>query len=456
LRENGYRCDEAVLYYSATKQRVVLPITDELVSRTITAAEEAWETARRGEIPPPLEDSPKCPRCSLVSICLPDETSICRALRASAEPRQLSLFPEHWETEWPRDAEEILEAEARRLVPARDDLRPLYVIGHGLTIGRSGDTLQVREQGKTVQEVRLREVSQINVMGNVQLTASAIQAALTFERPIAHFSHSGWFYGMTQGIALKNIFLRIRQFAAAQDENFCLAVARQIVTSKIRNQRTLLQRNHRGVDPQTLRLLRNLAQMARLAPSLEELRGIEGTAGRVYFSAFSGMLKPSGDEAAGFAFDFQGRNRRPPRDPVNAMLSFVYAVLVKDLTIVCAAVGFEPYLGFYHQPRFGRPALPLDLMEEFRPLVADSCVITAINTGMVKAKDFTTAGGAVLMKPAARKNLLRAYEQRMDTLVTHPVFDYRVSYRRVLEIQARLLARHVNGEIPTYPGFETR
>ena len=128
----------------------------------------------------------------------------------------------------------------------------------------------------------------------------------------------------------------------------------------------------------------------------------------------------------------------------------------EDLTIVCHAIGFDPFIGFYHQPRFGRPALALDLMEPFRPLIADSAVLTAINTRMVTASDFVRAGDSVALTPSGRKGFFRAYEQRMDTLVTHPLFGYRVSYRRVLEIQARLLARVVSGEIRDYPGFETR
>lgn len=456
LRDNGYLCDEAILYYSATKQRVRVAISQERLQRTIAAAEAAWRTAASGTIPAPLEDSPKCPRCSLVGICLPDETTVCRALRAAAGPVQLPLFAEEPGTEPTHDLEPLIVELARRLVPARDDLRPLYVMGHGLTVGRSGDLLVVRDKRSVLQEVRLREVSQINLFGNIQVTAAAVHASCAFERPIAYFTQGGWFYGMTQGIALKNIFLRRRQFAAAEDEECCLRIARRIVASKIRNQRTLLLRNHRNLPPQTSRLLKNLSRAVETAPSLEELRGLEGTAGRVYFESFAGMIKSETDENGAFSFDFQGRNRRPPRDPVNAMLSFAYALLVKDLTIVCAAVGFEPYQGFYHQPRFGRPALALDLMEEFRPLVADSCVITAINTGMVKPKDFVSAGPAVIMSDAGRKNLLRAYEQRMDSLVTHPLFGYRVSYRRVLEIQARLIARLLAGEISNYPGFETR
>jgi CRISP-associated protein Cas1 len=161
-------------------------------------------------------------------------------------------------------------------------------------------------------------------------------------------------------------------------------------------------------------------------------------------------------EGVQFRFDFSGRNRRPPRDAVNAMLSLGYSLLVKDFTIACYAVGFDPYMGFYHQPRFGRPALALDLMEPFRALIADSAALTAINTRMVTPQDFIQAGPGVALTPGGRKGFFRAYELRMDALVTHPLFEYRVSYRRLLEIQARLLARVLEGEIGEYPVFVTR
>jgi CRISPR-associated protein Cas1 len=156
------------------------------------------------------------------------------------------------------------------------------------------------------------------------------------------------------------------------------------------------------------------------------------------------------------AFDFVNRNRRPPRDPVNALLSLAYSLLSKDLTIVAQAVGFDPYLGFYHQPRFGRASLALDLMEPFRPLIADSAVLSAINTRMVTLSDFLRTGNAVALTADGRKKFFRAYEQRMDTLVTHPLFGYRVNYRRLLEIQTRLLARVLTGELLVYPVFTTR
>jgi len=155
-------------------------------------------------------------------------------------------------------------------------------------------------------------------------------------------------------------------------------------------------------------------------------------------------------------FDLEGRNRRPPRDPINALLSFAYSLLTKELAHTIASAGIDPLLGFFHQPRFGRPALALDLMEEFRPIVADSTVISAINNGVVTSSDFLEHPTGVALKSYGRKRFILAYERRMDQLVTHPVFGYRISYRRVLEVQARLFGRFLLGEIPSYPEFRTR
>lgn len=454
LRDNGYTCREAVLYYHTTKQRVRIPMDDSIEEETLRAVGEARALATSGRIPPPLVDSPKCPRCSLVSICLPDETAVSMWLGADAsEPEQLALFSldDDGEQEPPP---RLRQGDVRRLVPARDDLRPLYITGHGLSVGKSGEVLQIKDRGKLVQEARIGEISQVNLLGSVQVTAAAIQGLCWAEKPIAHFTFGGWFHGLTQGLGLKNVFLRKDQFRRAEEREFCLRFARDLVASKIRNQRVLLQRNHLEPPATALRLLKRFSEQAGAAADLEELLGIEGVAARFYFENFAGMLKVEGDDAVGF--DFRDRNRRPPRDPVNALLSFAYSLLTKDLTIVCHAIGFDPFIGFYHQPRFGRPALALDLMEGFRPIVADSTVLTAINTRMVTSDDFFGVGGAVSLKPAGRKRFLHAYEQRMDALVTHPLFGYRVSYRRVLEVQARLLARLVSGEIPRYVGFETR
>jgi CRISPR-associated protein Cas1 len=276
----------------------------------------------------------------------------------------------------------------------------------------------------------------------------------------------GWFYGVTRGHSLKNVFTRVEQFRRARDPAACLWLSRSFVAGKIRNQRTMLMRNHLEPPPPILAKLKNSANTARDAQTLEELLGIEGAAAAFYFQQFSGMIKVEDELATAepsslktqlrFNFDFAGRKRRPPTDPVNALLSLAYSLLAKDCTIAALTVGFDPYVGFYHQPRFGRPALALDVMEEFRPLIAESCVLTAINNRMITEKDFVRAGRAVNLSAAGRKQFFVAYEGRMNHIVTHPIFDYKVTYRRALELQFRILARYITGEIDEYVPFMTR
>lgn len=162
------------------------------------------------------------------------------------------------------------------------------------------------------------------------------------------------------------------------------------------------------------------------------------------------------DDNDSFHFDFTGRNRRPPKDPVNAMLSYAYSLLTRLWTITLSATGFDPYRGFYHQPRYGRPALALDMMEPFRPLLADSCVIQAINNGEVRPSDFIQAAGSINLTPEGRKRLIATFERRLGQEITHPLLGYRISYRRLLELQARLFGRYLLGELPDYPNFITR
>ena len=443
LRDNGYSCNEGVIYYRETKQRVRLPITPELalwVEERIGTARQAAAAA----IPPPLVASPKCPRCSLVSVCLPDET---RLLTESApQPRPV-----------------------RRLMAARDDSRALYLSTQGLRVGRKDEVLQIKQEKVVLDEVRINDVSHVALFGNIQITTQAIQTLCELEVPVTYFSMGGWFYGLTRGHELKNVFLRIEQFRLARDPATCLRLARQFVQGKIRNHRTMLMRNHVEAPPATLLKLKQYAEAASRAESIESLLGVEGGAAAAYFEQLGGMIKLTDElddqlpglempsrQAFTFNFHFNGRNRRPPTDPVNAMLSLAYSLLAKDCLLAALAVGFDPYVGFYHQPRFGRPALALDLMEEFRPLVAESAVLTCINNRVVSENDFVQAGQAVNLTAAGRKRFFQTYEQRMSALLTHPIFDYKVSYRRALELQARLLAKVLTGEIPEYIPLTTR
>ncbi|NOY90992.1 MAG: CRISPR-associated endonuclease Cas1 [Deltaproteobacteria bacterium] len=434
LRDHGYTVERAEIYFAGDRKRVPIELSAELEAETRGAIARAKELTEAGAIPEPLLDSPKCSGCSLVGICLPDEVNLLSI--GESEP----------------SASEATEPQLRRLHPARDERLPVYVQAHAARIGLSGDCLVIKTpEGK--QEARLPNTSQLAVFGNVQLTTPAMRALLDREIPLTFFSYGGWFLGRLVGHGSKNVELRVAQHRGAADRSFCVKLARGLVASKILNCRTLYRRNAESPDATTLGELERLAQAAREAVSLESLLGYEGTAARLYFSVFNQMLK--GQAAVG-AFDMHGRNRRPPRDPINAMLSFAYSLLAKELALMCANVGLDPMLGFYHQLRYGRPALALDLMEEFRPIVADSVVVAALNNGVLTESDFVRSHVGVAMRRPGRKRFIAAYERRMDQLVTHPVFGYRVSYRRVFEIQARLLGRVLLGELEEYPEFRTR
>ena len=419
LREHGYKVERGEIYFDKTRRRVPIEITDDLIATALAAAKRALEICASSEMPPPLVDSPKCAGCSLIGICLPDEVNY--------------LTGKH--------------PKLRRFAPPIDDRAPLHVQDQGARVGLRGECLLVRTRDGEESTARLAHTSEVAVYGNVQVSTQAMRELLFRSVPVSFFTTGGWYCGRAISADSNNVAVRVAQFHAFADEKACLRLARGVVASKIRNCRTMLRRNGDAGD--ALRALEEHAANAEQAASLAELLGVEGSAARIYFGTFSSMLSNTD-------FDMEGRNRRPPRDPVNALLSLAYALLAKDFTNSLAVAGLDPMLGFYHQPRFGRPSLALDLMEEFRPVVADSIVATAINTGVVSDADFVRSAGAVALTPIARRNFLQAYERRMDQEIAHPVFGYKLSYRRVLEVQARLLTRVLLGEIPDYPHFKVR
>lgn len=428
LREHGYRCDHGVLYFAGSRTRVDVPFTPELEARTLALIQQAREATARRDLPPPLDDSPKCGGCSLNGICLPDET--------------LALL------QTPPDA----AAHVRRLYPAHDDALPLYVQEPGAVVGKSGEVLIIRKAGEELGRARLKDVSQLVLCGNVSATAQTVHLLCESAIPIVHLSMGAWFYGVTHGINLRNAYDRAAQFAAANQPERCLAFARDLVSAKGLNQRTMLRRNA-SPPGEALADMRDLTDRALRAGSLDSLLGLEGNLAAHYFRYFAEMLRPRDFDAQ---WDFTSRNRRPPRDPVNAMLSFGYALLTKEFTAALLADGLDPWWGLYHQPRHGRPALALDLMEPFRPLIVDSAVVTAVNTGMVRRSDFTFSASACMLKPSGRKALIRSYEARLDQLVTHPVFDYQCAWRAMIRLHTRLFSRWLRGDVPRYSSITTR
>ncbi len=310
-------------------------------------------------------------------------------------------------------------------------------------MGKSGELLEMRFRDGTRQEARISAVSHLSLFGKVHVTTDAIHELCSRDVGISYFTTGGWYFGTLSRVCSVNVYTRIAQFRLAADASASVRLARALVGGKISNCRTLLRRNAREKPAQALDQLNRLAGEALRTDSIESLLGIEGAAARVYFQAFPSMLAPADSSS----FDFERRNRRPPRDPVNALLSFGYALLLRECHSALTKVGFDPSVGFLHQPRAGRPGLALDLMEEFRPLIADSTVLSAFNALAIQECDFVRAAGSVALSEAGRRSFLSAFERRMAQEITHPVFEYRISYRRVLEVQARLLTRVVTGEL---------
>ncbi len=432
LEDNGYRVERGALWYAGSRERVPVVLDDQLRARTLDAISGLRSAAAAGRRPPPLWDSPKCPRCSLAGICLPDETNLFR--RDGGSPRPLN--------------------------PSDDPARPLHVQTPRARLRKSGERLVVDVEGEKT-EVPLVDVSDVAIYGPASVTTPALHALMREEIPVSWFSSGGWFVGHTVGTGHRNVTVRETQFRAAFDERRCLDVARGLVRAKVRNSRTLLRRNWRaakGEGPEKDRALGRLKRLGREAETMadrQRLLGVEGEAAAIYFRFFDRMLASSAGAEVG-AFSFTTRNRRPPTDPVNAMLSLAYALLARIFTNVSSAVGLDPYLGFYHRPRHGRPALALDLMEPFRPIVADSSVVQVINNGEVRPVHFVRNGNACALRPAGRRAFIAAFERRLERKTTHPVFGYRVTMRRLIEVQARLLTRFLQGEILEYPHYIPR
>ena len=434
LEEHGYRVEEGAIYYAESRERVRVTLDDTLRAAARAAVGELWLTVSQGRLPPPLKDSPKCPRCALVTVCLPDEV---RSLSGSSlAPRTIAVPP--------------------------DEALPLIVQSQRARIGKEGETLKITEEEKGETLVRLIDISDVALFGNVSITTPALGALMEREIPVTFHSQSGWFRGVAHGIGHRNVEIRTAQYRTSFDEAACLRFARELVAAKIVNQRTILRRNWRGSLEDRQAALDRLAAARKSvdgAGTAAQLLGMEGDAAAVYFRAFAGLLKPPEDKQGNAdlgSFRFETRNRRPPTDPINAMLSLAYAMLARHLTIALASVGFDPYRGFYHAPRYGRPALALDLMEPFRPIIADSVVLSAVNTGEIGPDDFVVAVTGTALTQAGRRRFVEAFERRLSQETTHPVFGYQVSMRRMLLVQVRLLARFLLGELPAYPHYLPR
>jgi CRISPR-associated protein Cas1 len=462
LQERGVKVSGAMIYYAADKRRVPVEISEDLLSKTRQAITDAKTLAASGHCPPPLKNDARCLGCSAYPICLPNESHWWAKMRKAADVDGQLYFGFAGQTE---DAvrDRILEAldfaaesgkQPPTLEPPRpggDDSEVLVVQTPGAQIGQRGDQLVVSVKGEEARKIPGQQVRAIYCFGAVQITAQAVETCLELGIDVAYFSPAGRFLGLLRGLPASGVDARRGQYRLFELPGVRLQLAREVIRAKIHNQRVMLMRNG-DVPERVVQLLAAFRDATDSARDLTSLLGIEGNAAALYFEQFESMLKERED----WRFDWRGRNRRPPRDPVNALLSLGYAMLAKELTGVCHAVGLDPFLGFMHQPRYGRPALALDLMEEFRPLVADSVAISLVNRGELGPEDFIRSANGTFLNDRGRKPFWEAWFRRLDTEVSHPEFSYKMAYRRMLEVQARQLWRFVRGEALTYHGFVTR
>lgn len=333
-------------------------------------------------------------------------------------------------------------------------LNTLYVLTRGATVSRDHLTLEVHVEKQKRLAVPIHQIEGVAVFGMAHVTAGALHLCAEHGVAVTFLTESGRLLSRVDAPGSGNVLLRRTQFRWADLPDKRALVSRALVAGKVHNARNLILRGAReaaeGTDAEPLQ--KTAAHLAEVIPALANLtdadvvRGHEGDAARVYFEAFPHLVRQN---RAHFRLD--NRSRRPPLDPINALLSFAYGLLLADCASACAAAGLDPSVGYLHVDRPGRPGLALDLMEEFRPLLADRLVLALINRQQVKPDQFERQeGGAVRLTDASRRALLAAYQQRKREEVTHPLLDQKVTVGQLPFLQARILGRHLRGDLPAY------
>lgn len=418
LRDMGHDVVGSDVYFAshATRVPVILTQADEnWACKEVQATRVVLEAAGA---PKPLEDDLRCTRCSHVGVCLPDERR---------------LAPVH-----------------RTIRVADPDAQTVHLTTPGSRASIRQGRLLVTAHGEVTASLPVERIQALVVHGNVDVSAALLRELLWRGLAIVWCSGTGRVVGWAQPARSSNGAVRpFQHLASAQGR---LDLAREFVTSKICNQATLLRRlaGHLEVIPR----LRDLQRRAPTARSLIELYGLEGDAAALYFRYFTAMLSPA--TLATIGESFPGRRRRPGRDPLNAAINYAYALLLADCVRAVLACGMDPHAGFLHSSGRNKPALALDLMEEFRSPIADSAVIRAYNNGELTVKDFSATVGETRLRESGRQALTAAYERRITTAFSHPLFRYELTWRRALEVQARLVLGVLDGSQDRYMGIRTR
>lgn len=419
----GTVIDHGFLHYTGSRRRRRVDFTHSLREKVRDYMRRAWEILHEGRPPDPVADE-RCNGCSLRRSCLPDETLI-------LEQRQA-----------PPAAPGIPERLGRTVV----------IDEQGAYLRKSGGEIRIMKKGDEIAAVPAREIDTLVLVGGVQLSSQVLRFLLDANVEVHYLSYYGRYQGRFVPEWHKNVHLRLSQSAAHFDEARCLEIAREMVRGKLHNMRSVLRRAAREEgDAQIGEAADEIdAVLGRVdgVVDRDRLRALEGQGSGAYFRVFSRLLKGSGPE-----FDFTRRTRRPPQDPVNALLGFAYSMLTGDAITALSVAGLDPYVGFLHATKYGRPALALDLMEEFRPIVADTVVRRMVNTGMVKPGHFTRRVGGCFLTEHGREVFFKAWDRRKREEATHPVFEYTLAYGRMYELQARILSKVLTGDLERYTPF---
>jgi len=426
--ERGVGVRQGYVHFVGSNKRREVLFDQALRRRSLEALERARRIATEHKPPPPPNDE-RCRGCMHYEVCLPEEVDwLSRgAVGGLKKGTPLAALPEG---------------------------RTVYVDKQGAYVGKRADTLRISYRRQELSRIPLTEVRKLCLFGNVNLSTAAVRELLRRDIPVVYLSGYGRFEGIFLPERTANVPLRLEQFRAREDTETRLDLCRSFVDGKLHNCRTLLGRYAREKGDAAViaarEKLKALMKEVERADSVDSLLGLEGAAAREYFAAFAHCLA---DE---LPFDFDKRTRRPPTDPVNSLLSFTYTLVTTELIAACHRVGLDPHIGLYHTPLYGRPGLALDLLEELRPIFADALVLALINRREFHPDDFEKRFNGVFLKKNARLRFYDRYEDRKHDEITHPVFGYKVSYRRLFELQARILAKTLVGELPDYLPYRAR
>jgi len=417
--------NKGYIYYSQSKEKREVNFDDSLRNNALSLISYGFDILNGNSIPEPFNDK-RCNGCSLQSLCLPQETSY---LKGKA-------------------------SKPKRAVPSLRLNRVLYVDEQGAYIRKSMEKIVVAKEGKKLLEIPIVNLDEIVLVGNVNYSSQLLKLLLKKNIRVSYITTYGHYEGSFQPELSKNSKLRILQFRKFIDDKFKLDISKRFVKGKISNMRTLLLRYNQtlfdeDINKVTVSLKKNLEELEEVKTS-NEILGLEGISTRNYFSAFNKIFKTT------YEFNFEKRKRRPPTDPINSLLSLGYTLLLKDMIGALYIAGLDPYIGYFHVAKYGRPSLALDLMEEFRPIIADSVALTLINKEILKPDDFKYKLDGCYLKENARSKFYNQYEQRKRERIKHPIFRYILPYFRIFELQARFLAKVLTGEIDEYIPFMVR